>query len=493
MKRVAIPVGALLLGVAVVRGRGQGPFAERPSGPRVGATETLERLYTRPTLPTRAVLDRLNLDMAWRAYVPTESRRDGFFTIQPLDADIIVQTRAGLVVSLDARDGSTRWRAAVGDPYRVTHPVSYNGDNIFVLRGVTVTALDRQTGRTRWVHVLSETPTAPPAADEERLYICQGAGRLSVYELPRLRTEPATVPPPRVTAPVGVSSVAAAGPQPPGGLEPRTAPAGPPVEAPQPSAPTLGLRLLFEYSAGARLVQTPLLTKDVVVAAAQDGLVTGVIQDRRLEHYRYRLDSPPSAPMAQHGNTAYVPTQDFDVFALDLAAGQLLWRFTGNALILRRPQVIDNDVYITADWAGLARLSRQTGELVWRHRDAYYFLSANRKFVYALDRNGRLLILDRARGTALGGMDTREFVFPVSNEMTDRLYLAANNGLLICLHDQDYPTPLVMKRSADQQPGPGRAAPAPRSGGTERKIPAPAEVPEKGPGRPRDGAKPSDR
>ena len=50
---------------------------------------------------------------------------------------------------------------------------------------------------------------------------------------------------------------------------------------------------------------------------------------------------------------------------------------------------------------------------------------------------------------------------PISNEMTDRLYLASNDGLLICLHDRDYPTPLLLRRIDEVKlPEPKKAAPA---------------------------------
>ena len=43
----------------------------------------------------------------------------------------------------------------------------------------------------------------------------------------------------------------------------------------------------------------------------------------------------------------------------------------------------------------------------------------------------------------------RDFVYPVPNEITDRLYLAAHNGLIVCLHDRDYATPLRHRKIAE--------------------------------------------
>jgi len=94
------------------------------------------------------------------------------------------------------------------------------------------------------------------------------------------------------------------------------------------------------------------------------------------------------------------------------------------------------------------RLDRATGQPLWRipasggvvefNAAADYFLAANPKYVYALDASGRFLVLERRRGVTLSGFDGRDFVFPISNDVTDRIYLAANNGLIVCLHDREY-------------------------------------------------------
>src|SRR5207249_2149095 len=123
--------------------------------------------------------------------------------------------------------------------------------------------------------------------------------------------------------------------------------------------------------------------------------------------------------------------------------GRILWRVLGGAPILRKPIVFDEDLYFSAESVGLYRLDRETGQLRWHNRQADQFLAQNKKFVYATDFSGRLLILDRARGRVLTSYDgVRDFVVPVPNELTDRIYLAGQDGLLMCLHDRDHPTPL---------------------------------------------------
>src|SRR5437763_2613457 len=65
-------------------------------------------VYSHPLPPPPEVLDRLNLRTAWRTYVPTDARRDGLFSVQVLDTQVIVLTRSGLVVALDRETGQTQ-------------------------------------------------------------------------------------------------------------------------------------------------------------------------------------------------------------------------------------------------------------------------------------------------------------------------------------------------------------------------------------------------
>jgi outer membrane protein assembly factor BamB len=154
------------------------------------------------------------------------------------------------------------------------------------------------------------------------------------------------------------------------------------------------------------------------------------------------------------------------VFALDVDTGQLKWRITADRLITRKLAVTDEDIYVAPRRGGLFRANREDGREIWRNPDADRFLAHNRLFTYARDRFGGMLVLDRATGTELSCLYLGDFVIPFSNDQTDRIYMGANNGLIICLHDRDHPKPLRLRaREYDYliQPKP---APTPASAPT---------------------------
>lgn len=308
-------------------------------------------IYTNPGVPVREALERLNLRMAWRVYLPSVGRKDGIHSVLLLEDQILALTRHGVTVALDPRTGAVLWRTFVGEPFGVTRALEADGQFAYVVNLGKQYILRRKTG------------------------------------------EPA--------------------------------PAGP----------------------------TPI---------GHSGLIG--------------LGEAPTAWLA---DTVYTVRTDNSLTAEAVEGGFLLWRFALPGRVLRRQYVTTRNVFVAPEGAGLHRIDRVSGMLEWSNPEATRFLAANPKFVYATDRTGRLLVLDYARGTRLSDFDTRDFVVPLGNEVSDRIYLAAHNGLLVCLHDRDYPTPLRNQAWEAPVPAPRKTEPGEKP---EEKPPEKAPAPpEKGP------------
>jgi outer membrane protein assembly factor BamB len=415
-----------------------------------------ERIYSNPNVPSREVLDRLNLQLAWRGFLPMDGRRDGFFSLQVAGKDLLVQTRSGQIAVLDAETGQSRWRTRVGKAYGASYPLGYNSRSVFVFNNAYLYALDRASGREQWKFPVPEALSAPPVADEEMIFLCSGTTHLYCYLLPSLEPPPAvaarTDKAPvlgNLTANESIDYLLA--------LTRNTA------RGTQPS-------LYWDTITNIRLELAPVVGREAVFVISPTGdavAYTRVTQSSGVvsEAFRFATDGPVLAPPAIHEDIVYIASQDANVYALNLNNGITRWRFTAGTPVDRTPVVTEQDVYVIAERKGMSRLDRATGETSWRvprgtarltaNPDAKRFLATNSKFVYAADRAGRLLILDRARGTLLSSLDVHDFVFPVVNDMTDRLYLAANNGLLVCLHDREYKRP-QLQRKVEEKPVAGK-------------------------------------
>jgi outer membrane protein assembly factor BamB len=422
--------------------------------------EDLSDIYTRPSPPSREALDRLNLKVGWSLNLPVQGRRDGIFSVQVLEKDLFIQTRGGVVLVVNAETGEVKWRTRVGEVYRPVHPVGYNSRTVFVVSDTDVYALDRTDGHTLWVFRMPGSAAAPPIADEERLFLNAGTGRLYAYHIPtkleledyakglttkkpEMAVDPRAVDFRKSAGFVRGTDVSAVGPLSPARLVGKSE-----VTGPQPSEE-------WTYFTEARVEKTPLQIEDVLLLVETNGLIEGLTKAAAKVNYRVPLERGIALQPGQYGKTAYIAAQDSNLYAANIETGNVMWRFTDGAVYTRPPAVTDSVIFLAAERKGLYCIGREDGDLKWRSPTGGRFIAANSKFVYAADRSDRFLVLDRERGTVLSTYDLREFVFPIANERTDRIYLAAHNGLLLCLHDRDYDKPLVMKMDEKPPEKPG--------------------------------------
>jgi outer membrane protein assembly factor BamB len=448
------------------------------AAPAVTQTPSKPRVYTSPQLPPRQALERLNLTLAWRARAPVDSRRDGIFSVQVLPRkkgdtrsdQVVVQTERGTVVSFDAETGDTQWRHSLGEPYSIMHRVGYNTHAVFASRGARLFGLDRENGRMRlalvrevaseldspipildrnglplWGVELVAPPTTATAADENFLFVTIGDQLTSYTFLP---VEPERAP----ARPVEKKTEEKKDEEKKDEEkkdEEKKIETLPPFVAGQ----YVGLAKGWTHlTNGPLFVGAPVMAHDFIGAVTADGTFYGLTKGLLADPIVFRAHGKVVARLNHHSGIAYLASDDFNVYAIEVVSGNLLWRFTAGGPIERPPVVLEEDVYVAPERFGLYRLDRDTGRERWQNRNADRYLASNDLFVYALDRLGRLIILDRARGTQLATLDVRGWDIAVSNEWSDRIFLAANDGQVICLRHRDRAAPLRTKVVEDRKP-----------------------------------------
>jgi hypothetical protein len=436
-------------------------------------------LYSVPAVPPRDVLERLNLRLAWSVLIPVEGRRDGLLSVQlaPIRQDgkvkmrLLVQTKSSVLSELDAETGQTLWTTRVGRPYTGRFAPGFNNRDVFAERGIDLYGVSRQDGEIRWKIGLRGPAVADVLADSRSIYVNNGSNEIDFYDLPTQ-----------------------------GEIKPT---------------------FFRSHRSLIPLQLRPVQTERFVIYPSPPGSVVALFKDTAGLYVRYQTEGTlPEGPGVHEADASvYIASRDGNVYGYSLAEGEQAWRFPAGAPLDRTPFVNDEDVFATADRIGLFRVRRRTlsgaalvsllerrglvglaqlqevvkeagkragdpaviltllrrkgylseaqqetvryrgGEGLWNNRSADRVLAVNPKFVYAMDRVGRLLVIDRQRGRELSRYDLRDYPVPVTNELTDRIYLAANNGRILCLHDRDYANPERMKRLPEPAPG-TREAPA---------------------------------
>ena len=525
----------------------------------IGVAPAQQRgVYSNAVPPPKAALDRLNLRTEWTAFVPVEGNRDTLAQIQTVDDQVFVQTRAGLLVALDALTGRPQWSARLGNGSPgVAYPVAANGTFVYCAHVTKLYAFYRYSGAVEFVTDLGTPPTAGLAADDVAVFCVLGvrpgsAGghRVAVYDMPRPISvnEPvkgavdalAQGAKPNATSPVDDLlkrySTGTGGSVPDDAVEqvvrPRIleTPVGgytgtkspsltvlPSVAPPyvldngarapslnvlpslrQPyklrqeagryvqQTPSLGVippsiaaslalsdlrpkgvspPLRWEYGISSRILYPLLLTPTRAWGVTADEIVLAFNKQSEagkvVTEVSERLTSPVPAPPAASGTTHYVPLANGSLLAVNATSGNLDggltvdWRANPGGLNNHTPFVTKTHLYASGDNTGVVCLNRTNGDLVWRSDPgADRVVGANDEFVYVRDRQGRFLVYDAKRATdparhtarPLGAADFSTFNLNVINTASDRVYLAADNGLIVCLRDANpkYAKPVVV-------------------------------------------------
>ncbi len=387
-------------------------------------------LYTRPRIPSRDVLERLNLTLAWALHVPTENTKDGIATFQLLpdegNGEVLIQTRAGIIQLVDAETGDLKWRTPVGGmPYDAPRGAAFNAKSIFITRKNTLFVINRKTGKHRVFTIdktgvpilgypLVRSTTTTPSADDVAVFF-PSEGRITTYLMPRFEDTQLNLPtihPERLVTKGDIK------------------------DSPQPNY--LRTVILPNMSITHPLV----LTTERMAALGDDGTLTVLNKFTSKVLFDFKAYGPVEAGLGQYGNMVYFGAEDYILYALNIANGQLYWRFSTGASVTRAPQVTTKDVFVTAYRKGLFRVDRESGRQIWLNPEADQFLAVNTQFVYAFDLLRRLLVIDYLKGTTLARYDTSDYVVPFSNTYTDRIYLANHDGTVVCMHLRDLRAPL---------------------------------------------------
>jgi outer membrane protein assembly factor BamB len=196
------------------------------------------------------------------------------------------------------------------------------------------------------------------------------------------------------------------------------------------------------------MTSPPLIYGEQISMLTTDGVLTSINRFQRgtrNELFEFQANGRVVGGAGQFRNIAYVASSDFNLYAINMNGGKLVWRYVSGAPLVRTPEVNNRDIFISPEKVGLRRIDRESGREVWTNRDTVRFVAANNTNVYALDHIGKFYVLDARRGTTLAWYDLSNWRIAVANEWTDRIYLASSDGKVLCLRHRDLTRPLVMK------------------------------------------------
>ena len=248
-----------------------------------------------------------------------ESTIGSSVTASPLYADglVVAGTEEGMIVALDAATGEERWRLDAGS--RAGASLAAADGTLFAgTEDGIVFALDIGTGARQWQLTTAGPLTRGPAIDDGRLYVGVAGGRFSAIDL-------------------ATREVLWAAELGPGEL----------------ATPAVSGETVYTATGLAEL-DAP---HELVALNTADG------------SRRWAFSAPSNQPLfvsAVDDQMVYAGSEDFNVYGIDAATGQLQWTFETGGIVGSLASLVDNVLYVPSADRFLYALDTATGAELWR-------------------------------------------------------------------------------------------------------------------------------
>ena len=362
-------------------------------------------------LPTHQQLSRLGLERAWWAQAVLNPHRDKIRHVT-IDEDMVyVQATSGVTTAFDAESGHQLWAVQLGRFDPPSFPAISNEDLAMIIVGSTMYGLDKRSGKTLWTLILPGQPSTGPAVDDVNVYFGSLDGMVYAYSLRKIKKL----------------------------YEER--------RLPQWSHEAQ----VWTYKAGKEITSPPIATGRAVNFASRDGSMYSVTAERRKLIYQLETDKAIVAPLARLDNLMFLASEDFTFYALNILNGKYVWEFTSGRPIRKPAYPVDKEVFVSPDRGGTFCLELDTGVQRWWKPDLANFVAMTGGAIAGTDDDGNLVMVSRDRGEIIGSLPLRKFTVRTGNDRTDRIYLATESGLVMCLRQIGHTYP-VYHRYPDRLP-----------------------------------------
>lgn len=357
-------------------------------------------------LVSKMVAHRVGLDRGWFTQVQMNAAYTQVSDWSLAHDELFVLTNVGLVHAIDANTGHTLWIARMGNPDYPSLGPAVNSHFVAIINGTTLFVLHRDSGRLAMEQRLGGAPGAKPVLTEHFVYTPLINGRMVGYPLDDS------------------------------------------VKYPQ------------SYYSSGRTTAAPLATPNGLVWSTSEGHLYSLGSEQSRVRYRLESRSPFAASATYRDETLYAMSAMGDLYAVDEAQGEKRWRYSTGYPARQSPAVIRQSAFVVSDQPALHCVNIVTGEARWTAPGIRQFAAASKDYVYGMDRYGGLAILHAASGARMGELRLAGNQTALANDLSDRIFLLSDRGLLQCLHEVGATEPTYFVEGTQEADEPAAGEPA---------------------------------
>ena len=349
------------------------------------------------TLPTSRMLAGFGLERAWWSQATLDLRQDTVRHIVLDEQSLYVQSSGGIISAFDSETGQKRWAVQLGRHNLPSQACVSNADKVLAIVGTTMYALDKIDGELIWKLALPNSPSTSPSVDNRRIYYGTLDGSVYAYDLKKIEELHNDNLLPQWTS----------------------------------------VALLWRYKSAGEIT-TQAISNDLTLnfASRDNSLYALTAADRTLQ-WQFETDRPVSAPLGHSPGFVYLASEDFNVFCIKQDTGSVRWQFVAGLPIRKEVRVIGDNVYVFPHRGGLYCVSRISGERRWWRPHMEDFVGATKNLLFVSDTQGQIAVLASKDGAQIGSLPLKDFSVRYGNELTDRIYIATETGLVVCIREQN--------------------------------------------------------
>ncbi len=229
---------------------------------------------------------------------------------------------------------------------------------------------------------------------------------------------------------------------------------------------------LTYYSRGAS-TEPPTAADANVAWANNAGDISIISNNQRGVRVRIKLEDPIAGSVIfAPPNQLLAVTKSGYVYSFDATRGRLMWRYASGDQTAQPAAIVVDKVFLTTHHNGLHAISTTTGRRVWAtpYADAKRFAAATTDRVYCTDQFSNLVTLNAQNGHPLGAVPLNATDRIFANNVTDRVYVATQDGVLQCLRELGAELPTLhlgedATAMADEEAAPEEAPEEPKEEG----------------------------
>jgi outer membrane protein assembly factor BamB len=376
-------------------------------------------------IPTRTALAQVGLERHWFNAVPLSRGSSRVAAMNLAGKYLFAQTTDGLIACYDAESGKRFWTHDLHALTLKPSNISINENLAVATVGQKIVGIDLATGTQIWQSKLEDICTGGTAVNSVIAIAALANGKVQVFN---------------VKAP-GVDTCG----------DRHNALTCPRLK------PSVG-SYIYAWKTAKTISAKPLLTEKLMGFASQDGkFYMASLGQRKIVH-RVATKGAIRGNMGLYGKSqVIVGSEDQKIYSINLFEPEdndTNWILPTKSPVDHAVLVAGDDAYTVSKDGTFHAIDAKSGTMKWEMPiGESKLLAITPTRLYGITEDGAIAVVNRADGQITVtpeqsfhsfGLDFRNYSARMSNDTNDRLYMATEDGILLCLRElgKTSPTPL---------------------------------------------------